>query len=70
VLGDTTAERFGSEPIGIPDLAGYAVGLRIVDAHLNASGLTVAESTGLTGAQILARSEPAPRRLTGRTGLR
>jgi len=54
VLGDTTAQRFGSEPVGIPDMAGYAVGLRIVDAHLARSGMTVAESTGLTGAAILA----------------
>ncbi|MEV0269483.1 DUF2268 domain-containing putative Zn-dependent protease [Hamadaea sp. NPDC050747] len=54
VLGDTTARRFGSEPVGIPDMAGYAVGLRIVDAHLKASGLTVAQSTGLTGPEILA----------------
>ncbi|NUT02953.1 MAG: peptidase, partial [Hamadaea sp.] len=53
VLGDTTARRFGSEPVGIPDMAGYAVGLRIVDAHLKASGLTVAQSTGLTGPEIL-----------------
>jgi uncharacterized protein YjaZ len=57
VLGDTTARRFGSEPVGIPDMAGYAVGLRIVDAHLKASGLTVAQSTGLTGAEILASTQ-------------
>jgi uncharacterized protein YjaZ len=54
VLGDTTARRFGSTPVGIPDMAGYAVGLRIVDAHLARTGMTVAESTGLTGAEILA----------------
>ncbi|NUT20816.1 MAG: peptidase [Hamadaea sp.] len=56
VLGDTTAQKFGSEPVGIPDMAGYAVGLRIVDAHLAATGLTVAQSTGLTGSEILARA--------------
>ena len=54
VLGDTTARRFGSPPVGIPDMAGYAVGLRIVDAHLARSEMTVAESTNLTGAEILA----------------
>ncbi|MEV6965229.1 DUF2268 domain-containing putative Zn-dependent protease [Hamadaea sp. NPDC051192] len=54
VLGDTTARKFGSEPVGIPDMAGYAVGLRIVDAHLKVSGLTVAQSTSLTGPEILA----------------
>jgi uncharacterized protein YjaZ len=54
VLGDSTARRFGQQPRGLPDMAGYAVGLRIVDAHLKASGLTVAQSTMLTGAEILA----------------
>jgi uncharacterized protein YjaZ len=54
VLGDSTARRFGQQPQGLPDMAGYAVGLRIVDAHLKASGLTVAQSTGLTGTEIRA----------------
>jgi len=54
VLGDSTARRFGQQPQGLSDMAGYAVGLRIVDAHLKASGLTVAQSTGLTGAEIRA----------------
>ncbi|GIH81310.1 DUF2268 domain-containing protein [Planobispora longispora] len=53
VLGDSAARRFGQEPVGVPDMAGYGVGLRIVDAHLAASGLTVAESTVLSGAEIL-----------------
>ncbi|GAA3133940.1 hypothetical protein GCM10010466_25710 [Planomonospora alba] len=53
VLGDAAARRFGQEPIGIPDMAGYGVGLRIVDAHLAASGLTVAQSTVLPGERIL-----------------
>lgn len=56
VLGDTTARRFGSEPVGVPDMAGYAVGLRIVDAHLARTGMTVAESTALTAAEFLGRS--------------
>ena len=54
VLGDSTARRFGQQPRGLADMAGYAVGLRIVEAHLAASGLTVAQSTGLTGAEIRA----------------
>jgi uncharacterized protein YjaZ len=53
VLGDTTARRFGSEPVGIPDMAGYAVGLRIVDAHLARTGMTVAASTALTATEVL-----------------
>ncbi|MGV9770416.1 DUF2268 domain-containing protein [Streptosporangium sp. NPDC003464] len=53
VLGDAAMRRFGQEPAGVPDMAGYGVGLRIVDAHLAASGLTAAESTVLAGADIL-----------------
>jgi len=56
VLGDTAAVRFGGQPRGIPDMAGYAVGLRIVDDHLAATGLSVAESTVLPSARILASS--------------
>ncbi|MEU4407033.1 DUF2268 domain-containing putative Zn-dependent protease [Streptosporangium sp. NPDC023963] len=53
VLGDTAMSRFGWEPAGVPDMAGYGVGLRIVDAHLAASGLTAARSTVLPGEEIL-----------------
>lgn len=53
VLGDTAMARFGAEPRGIPDMAGYAVGLHLVDAHLALTGLSVAESTVLPAAQIL-----------------
>jgi uncharacterized protein YjaZ len=53
VLGDSTARRFGQQPRGIPDMAGYAVGLHLVDKHLAATGLTVAQSSALTGAEIL-----------------
>lgn len=56
VLGDTAAARFGSEPQGIPDMAGYGVGLRIVDRYLAATGLTVAESSVLPSAEIIAHS--------------
>lgn len=56
VLGDTAAVRFGGQPLGIPDMAGYAVGLCIVDAHLAASGLSAAESTVLPSAEILANA--------------
>lgn len=53
VLGDTTARRFGSQPVGIADMAGYAVGLRIVDDCLKKTGKSVAQTTGLTGLEIL-----------------
>ncbi|WP_435603846.1 DUF2268 domain-containing protein [Streptomyces sp. bgisy130] len=53
VLGDATAELLGQQPVGLPDFAGYAVGLRIVDAHLAASSLTAAESIALPVREIL-----------------
>lgn len=53
VLGDTATRRMGQEPVGLPDLAGYPVGLRIVDAHLAASGLTAAQSIALPAREIL-----------------
>jgi uncharacterized protein YjaZ len=56
VLGDTAAARFGGEPHGIPDMAGYGVGLRIVDRHLAATGLSAAASSVLPSADIIAHS--------------
>ncbi|MGK5733662.1 DUF2268 domain-containing protein [Streptomyces sp. URMC 124] len=53
VLGDATARLMGQETVGLPDFAGYGVGLRIVDAHLAASGLTAAASTALPVREIL-----------------
>ena len=53
VHGDATARRMGFEPVGLPDHAGYAVGLQVVDAHLEATGLSVAESTPLPVSEIL-----------------
>jgi len=52
VLGDTAVRTFGQEPRGIPDMAGYAVGLRLAEAHLAATGMTAAESTGLPVAEL------------------
>ncbi|MFI6297266.1 DUF2268 domain-containing protein [Nonomuraea sp. NPDC050790] len=56
VLGDTATAKFGGEPRGIPDMAGYAVGLRLVEAHLAATGMSAAESSGLPAAEILRAS--------------
>jgi uncharacterized protein YjaZ len=60
VLGDTAAVKFGGQPLGIPDMAGYAVGMRVVDDYLAATGLTVAESSVLPSASILAYSGRTP----------
>jgi uncharacterized protein YjaZ len=56
VFGDAVAAEMGQRPVGLPDFAGYAVGLRIVDAHLAASGLTAAESVALPREEILANA--------------
>ncbi|MFF2198120.1 DUF2268 domain-containing protein [Streptomyces sp. NPDC058157] len=56
VYGDATARRMGLQPVGLPDFAGYAAGLRIVDAHLAATGLTAAQSTVLPARDILANA--------------
>lgn len=44
VLGDETAVRYGGAPVGLPTGAGYAVGNRLVDAYLAATGRTAAEA--------------------------
>ncbi|KAA5832799.1 peptidase [Saccharopolyspora hirsuta] len=44
VLGDEIATRFGATPVGLPTGAGYAVGNRLVDAYLAATGRTAAEA--------------------------
>ncbi|GAA4099255.1 DUF2268 domain-containing protein [Actinomadura miaoliensis] len=53
VHGDATAQLMGQQPVGLPDFAGYAAGLRIVDAHMAVSGLTAAQSTALPARDIL-----------------
>ncbi|WP_194898161.1 DUF2268 domain-containing protein [Catenulispora pinisilvae] len=53
VLGDATARRMGLPTTGLPDFAGYGVGLRIADAHLAASGLTAAASVALPARAVL-----------------
>lgn len=53
VFGDAFAAELGQQPVGVPDFAGYSVGLRIVDAHLAASGLTAAQSVALPVEEIL-----------------
>lgn len=54
VLGDAIAGRFGAPPIGIPTGAGYAVGNRLVDAYLAATGLTASEAVHVAASEIIA----------------
>ncbi|MGN9844192.1 DUF2268 domain-containing protein [Nonomuraea sp. H19] len=56
VLGDSAMRKFGQEPRGIPDMAGYAVGLRLVDQALAATGLTATEATLLPAAELMRRA--------------
>jgi uncharacterized protein YjaZ len=44
VLGDEVARRLGMEPVGIPHMGGYAVGRRIVERYLAATGLEAAQA--------------------------
>lgn len=60
VIGDSVARMFGQEPRGIPDMAGYAVGLHLVDQALAATGLTAAEATVLPAAELLRRAAIHP----------
>lgn len=53
VLGDTSARFFGSTPVGLPTGAGYAAGVHIVRAYLDATSRTAAECATTPSAQIL-----------------
>lgn len=53
VHGDTTARRMGVEPVGLPTGVGYVAGVRLVDAHLAATGLTAAQSSLLPAEEII-----------------
>ncbi|MBK1783584.1 DUF2268 domain-containing protein [Prauserella cavernicola] len=44
VHGDASALRYGATPVGLPTGAGYAVGNRLVDAYLAATGRTAAQA--------------------------
>ncbi|WP_163512319.1 DUF2268 domain-containing protein [Fodinicola acaciae] len=54
IFGDAVAAEMGQQPVGVPDFAGYAVGLRIVDAYLAATGRTAAESVAQPLEDLLA----------------
>ena len=54
VHGDATAERFGATPVGLPTGAGYAVGNRLVDRYLAATGRTAAQALHAASAEIIA----------------
>jgi uncharacterized protein YjaZ len=45
VLGDATAAKMGGTAIGMPHMGGYAVGRRMVDRYLQATGKSAAATT-------------------------
>ena len=53
VHGDESAQRFGSEPVGLPTGAGYAAGNRLVDAYLETTGLTAAQALHVPSQEII-----------------
>lgn len=53
VLGDSSAQLFGAEPVGLPTGAGYAAGARLVRAYLDAMGTTAAQSVSTPASEIL-----------------
>ncbi len=56
VLGDLIAERMGARAAGVPHMGGYAVGRRIVERYLEATGLKAAHAMVRPASEILARA--------------
>jgi uncharacterized protein YjaZ len=54
VLGDDVAGRMGLKPAGVPHMGGYAVGRRIVEKYLAATGLRAAQVMVRPAAEIIA----------------
>ena len=53
VLGDSSAQLFGAEPVGLPTGAGYAAGARLVREYLDATGATAAQTVRTPASDIL-----------------
>ncbi|WP_026541372.1 DUF2268 domain-containing protein [Paenarthrobacter nicotinovorans] len=53
VHGDESARRFGCDPVGLPTGAGYAAGNRLVDAYLQAAGITAAQALHTSSQEII-----------------
>lgn len=53
VHGDEAARRFGAEPVGLPTGAGYAVGNRLVDAYLAATGTSALRALHVPSREII-----------------
>jgi len=58
VLGDATARLFGGSPVGLPTGAGYAAGVRLVAAYVEAKGTTAAQNVRTPAVEILLQALP------------
>jgi uncharacterized protein YjaZ len=56
IFGDTVAEQMNLPKAGVPDYAGYALGYRVVQAYIKRTGKTIAETTFVPSAEIIAES--------------
>ncbi|APC38403.1 MULTISPECIES: DUF2268 domain-containing protein [Nocardiopsis] len=54
VHGDASARRFGASPVGLPTGAGYAVGNRLADAYLAATGRSAAQALRVESSRVIA----------------
>jgi uncharacterized protein YjaZ len=61
VLGDDVTARMGLRPAGIPHMGGYAVGRRIIERYLAATGLRAAQAIVRPTSEILAGAGLAAR---------
>ena len=62
VLGDDVSTRMGLRPAGIPRMGGYAVGRRIIERYLAATGLRAAQAIVRPTSEILAGAGLGARR--------
>lgn len=58
VHGDASARFLGAEPVGLPTGAGYAAGIRLVRAYLDATGATAAQSIAVPVDEVLRVAAP------------
>lgn len=58
VHGDASARLLGAEPVGLPTGAGYAAGIRLVRAYLDATGTTAAQSIAAPVDEVLRVAAP------------
>lgn len=56
IFGDSMANAWGFEKIGMPNYGGYALGYRVVQAFMTKTGKSIQETTYLPATQIIAES--------------